>query len=513
MGDIGREGQVLEKKYRLERLLGEGGMGQVYEAVHEVLGRKVAIKFLLPDLASNEQVLARFFQEAKIAGSLGHPNICEVTDVGTAEDGAPYMIMPLLRGKSLRDAMKEGLMSLDRIIHIVSQVLSALQRAHDAGIVHRDLKPENVFLVSTEDQRDFVKLLDFGISKVVTDKGANVKSGLTVTGMILGTPYYMAPEQARGQRDIDHRADIYSAGAMLFELLTGRVPFEGENYNEVIVKIVTQIAPTVTQISGRVPPELDDVVARALDPDRDKRFQTAREFKHALIAQATATGLFGGPPREGEEWSDVYSLPGGGGAVRSGVGTSAKSFATSPELPTNRGRSTGLLIGGVVGGLSLLALLGILLLWHPWSRKKEQPQSKNPRAGAVAAPGMGSGTSHAVDAGAARQARPEAKGKVVLTFEVSPKHANLFVDGKVVSGPKLEVEKSDTAMTVEVKADGYVTAKRTVIPTMDTKLVFRLDKEKQTARARTRRGRSTRRSPRSRVVKGRNKTNVVTDYE
>ncbi len=524
LGIMSREGQVLERKYRLERLLGEGGMGQVYEAVHEVLGRRVAIKFLLPELADNEQVLARFFQEAKIAGSLGHPNICEVTDVGTAEDGAPYMIMPLLQGHSMREEIDQGLMSLDRIVHVMAQVLSALQRAHDAGIVHRDLKPANVFLVKDEDGRDRVKLLDFGISKVVSGQDGSVKSGLTVTGMVLGTPYYMAPEQARGQRDIDHRADIYSAGAMLFELLTGRVPFEGDNYNEVIVKIVTQVAPTVTQITGRVPPELESVVARSLDPDREKRFQTARDFRTALLAAAQASGLLG-VPREGEDWSDVYSLPAGSPPPRRASTKVGSPLATRPGVAQPGGSRTGMIVGAVVGGIAMLAVAAALLLWHPWSRNGKRAE-RDPgtrvasRGGAPGSRPAGDGGLVRKDAQAARTARDaqvvhkprKPQKKVKLTLEVFPKGAKVTLNGKPVTDSRIELPRSNEPMVLRLEAKGYVSTTRTVIPSMDTKIKIRLKSKRGRhvsragARNRARGGRG------KGEIKGRNETNVETSY-
>ncbi len=189
-------GLVLKGKYEISRLIGEGGMGAVYEAHHKLIGRKVAIKFLHAEYATNPQAIQRFIQEAQIAGSLGHENICEVTDIGRTDDGAPYMLMPMLEGQSLGDAMndEEGLLSTKRVSDIAYQALTGLQRAHDAGIVHRDLKPDNIFLTRMGDREDFVKILDFGISKIVSGTMPGVSGGLTTTGMVLGTPYYMAPE-------------------------------------------------------------------------------------------------------------------------------------------------------------------------------------------------------------------------------------------------------------------------------------------------------------------------------
>jgi serine/threonine-protein kinase len=246
-------GKLLDERYELLKVIGEGGMGVVYEGRHIALGRKVAVKILGDEFSAVDQATQRFMQEAQIAGSLGHPNICEVTDVGTTEEGLPYMVMQYLEGRTLSELITESEAGIyaERALDIIVQMLSALQVAHEAGILHRDLKPENIFLTQMGDRRDFVKILDFGISKVVGAKSQDLQR-LTATGMVLGTPYYMAPEQAAGEKALDARVDIYAVGVLLFELLVGHPPYEAESYNELIVKIVNQPVPRVREHNPHV---------------------------------------------------------------------------------------------------------------------------------------------------------------------------------------------------------------------------------------------------------------------
>jgi serine/threonine-protein kinase len=228
-------GTLIDGKYAIGRVIGSGGMGTVYEANHVELNRKVALKLLHGKYAKSAKIVSRFHQEAKLAGSIEHDNICRVTDHGSSESGAPYLVMPLLTGRSLATMLRdEAPLSQMQVIDIVCQTLLALEAAHKEKIVHRDLKPDNIFVTRVGDRDDFVKLLDFGISKVLEKESA---SDLTSTGMVLGTAFYLAPEQARGSKKIDHRVDIYAMGVILYEALTGSRPFEGETYNEVVFKI------------------------------------------------------------------------------------------------------------------------------------------------------------------------------------------------------------------------------------------------------------------------------------
>ncbi|MBI2389199.1 MAG: protein kinase [Deltaproteobacteria bacterium] len=269
-------GQILGGKYRAIRVLGEGGMGTVYECEHVQLHRKVAVKVLHPTQAKKKASVARFQNEAHVAGAIGHPNICEIYDMGELEDSSPFLVMELLQGETLADRIaSEGALPFDDIIDVIGQVLSGLIAAHDKGIIHRDIKPENVFLTQRAGLPPMVKLLDFGISKM---SGAD-DLHLTRTGMVMGTPFYMSPEQARGDRNLDSRVDLYATGVMMYECLTGRRPYHAANYNALLMQILTTDPRPPHDIRPAVPEAFEQVVARAMVRDRDKRYHSASEFQ------------------------------------------------------------------------------------------------------------------------------------------------------------------------------------------------------------------------------------------
>ncbi len=278
-------GTVVAERYAIVRRVGEGGMGAVYEARHAIIGKRVAVKVLLEKFLENQELIARLLQEARLASSIGHENIVDVTDYGTTRDGRAFVVMEFLDGEALsRLVMRDAPLPVERSLGILRQVCSALSAAHAKGIVHRDVKPENIYLVRRGDV-DFVKVVDFGVCKAVQsrDEGADMQR-LTRTGAVLGTPLYMSPEQARGGDDVDHRADIWGAGLMLYECLTGEVPFRANNYLGVISQVLTQetVAPSQLRPELGIPPAVDRVVMRALEKDRDKRYQQMAEFEHDL---------------------------------------------------------------------------------------------------------------------------------------------------------------------------------------------------------------------------------------
>jgi tRNA A-37 threonylcarbamoyl transferase component Bud32 len=276
-------GRVIARKFKLVRLLGAGGMGAVYEAVDSLLNRRVALKLMKPAIATNSVLVQRFVREARAADSIQHKNIVRVLDLASDEEtGSFYIVQELLTGESLADKLdREGVLSARAAATIMIPVLDALAAAHERGIVHRDVKPENVFLHREADGTITPKLIDFGISKVA-EGGAGLAK--TQTGTALGTPYYMSPEQVRGDSSIDHRADQWSAGVMLFELVAGRRPFLGDNYNLLILEIMTRRAPRADEVTPGVDRSIATVIARALEPNRDDRFESTRAFRAALEA-------------------------------------------------------------------------------------------------------------------------------------------------------------------------------------------------------------------------------------
>src|SRR5262245_25324174 len=231
MSDMPPSEGLVAGKYQLVRLIGRGGMGSVWEARHATLGTSSAIKFIEAEYADSQEARRRFDREAKAAATIQSKHAIQIFDHGVTEDGRPYIVMELLQGEPLDKTIDRHPISLQETAKIIQQVCRGLQRAHERGIVHRDLKPENIFLVKTpEDDEAVAKVLDFGIAKTqgATNASGGGLTGSTKTGAVLGTPFYMAPEQARGLRNVDHRADLWSLGVIAFKCLTGKLPFDGE---------------------------------------------------------------------------------------------------------------------------------------------------------------------------------------------------------------------------------------------------------------------------------------------
>jgi serine/threonine-protein kinase len=317
-------GRILADRYRIMRLLGEGGMGQVYEAQHVNINKRFAIKLLRPEIVSNPEAVARFRQEAWSASSIGHENIIEIDDFATLPDGSVYLAMEFLDGMSLADKMRESTMiPVTDGLDISMQVSHGLGAAHDKGIIHRDMKPENIF-VAVKRERTLVKILDFGIAKVSGHEGQK----MTRTGAIFGTPHYMSPEQALG-KTLDHRSDIYSVGVIMYEVFTGRVPFEAESFMGILTKhIMAQAVPPRQMAPERdIPYEVESLIMRAMAKEPNDRIQTM----HDLAAEIE--GLLG-------QWAPDLLLPrtSGGMAVARPSGqlarTSQPAFgAVHPSQP------------------------------------------------------------------------------------------------------------------------------------------------------------------------------------
>lgn len=274
-------GRLLDGKYRLGRLLGEGGMGAVYEAEHTGLGTKVALKLLNESFASDPRAISRFRREARAAAAIHHDNIVSVYDTGTAEEGIPFLVMELLEGESLSSFLRrEHIVPPTLAATITAQMLSGLSAAHARGVIHRDLKPGNVLLARTAAGTRVVKILDFGISKFHSE---GLTAELTATGAVVGTPRFMSPEQARGQGDIDARADLYAAGVLLYRMLTGKLPFTGSNHQEIIAAILAGNPTPPRDINPIISAELNRIVVKALTTNRDQRYQTADAFLEDLV--------------------------------------------------------------------------------------------------------------------------------------------------------------------------------------------------------------------------------------
>jgi eukaryotic-like serine/threonine-protein kinase len=366
-------GQVIGN-YRIVSELGRGGMGMVYRAEHTQLGRPAALKMLLPALSGDPSIVQRFFNEARAASAIDHPGIVEVYDFGTHTDGSAYIVMPLLKGESLETRLKRETVAPLEGASLIVQVLSALSAAHARGIVHRDLKPDNIFLVPNELMAGGiqVKLLDFGIAKLADDKAAGVK---TQTGMMIGTPAYMSPEQCMGRPDLDYRTDIYSIGCILFHILCGRPPFLSDHGTGMIIAAQMRDAPPDPRsLNPSISPPLAAIVLRCLEKEPSARYQTANELKNALIsagAQGTvsrapiatpdsyaATMAPGSqPPISHAPMSFDATVAPGPSTTRSG---SAAQIVASTQPPQKSSKGVVLAVGGlllVLGGIGAAVAL------------------------------------------------------------------------------------------------------------------------------------------------------------
>jgi len=364
-------GTLVGGRYRLRALLGRGGMGTVYAAVQEDLGRNVAVKILDPLLAGDPGQLERFRREALASAALGHPNIVQVTDFSAPTNHEPpFLVMELLSGQSLGQLLdRESVVSPQRVAFIASQLLSALGAAHAAGIVHRDIKPDNVFLVSTSAFHDLVKVLDFGIAKLATEEGG---VRLTGTGAMLGTPAYMAPEQARGAV-VDHRADLYAVGATMYQALAGRLPHDAPSFPAMLFAIVEQTPDPLGRLRPDLPPSLVAVVERAMAKDPNARFRSAEEMRASLApfvpaGSASAPGpvshdapTLAGDPSSASQPTPVIvrSNPPPSGIPISSISKTPSpmsSTRSTPPPPAGGGLVKAAMV--VVVGLVIVALIG-----------------------------------------------------------------------------------------------------------------------------------------------------------
>ena len=281
-----REGEVLAGKYRVERVLGMGGMGVVVAATHLDLLELRALKFMLPTALGNAEAVERFLREARAAARLRNEHVAKIHDVGYLDNGAPYMVMEYLAGADLGSVLKQrGPLPAHEVALYAIQACAGLAEAHTSGIIHRDLKPANLFLTQRPDGSPCIKVLDFGISKVT---GAGSDFEMTKTHAVLGSPHYMSPEQMRSARNVDARSDVWSLGVILYKLTTGKAPFRGQNITELISAVLEGAPPPPSQLRAGLPVGLDDVIARCLNRKPEARYQSVNELAAALIPFAPA---------------------------------------------------------------------------------------------------------------------------------------------------------------------------------------------------------------------------------
>jgi len=362
--------------YRLTGLLGEGGMGAVYRAEHTLLGRPAAIKLLLPALSRNQEIVNRFFNEARAATAIRHPGIVEIYDFGYVEDGSAYIAMELLDGEALSARLSaRRVLAPAEALGVIRQITGALGAAHTRGIVHRDLKPDNVFLVLDPEvpTGERIKLLDFGIAKLSVEPGQSQ----TRTGALMGTPTYMAPEQCRGVV-VDLRADLYSLGCILFEMLCGRVPFVGEGVGDVLAAHIHAPVPSTRSINPQVPPEVDALVMQLLAKDPAHRPQSAEQVVAAI------DGLLGRPraasqPAIAAPYAQAYSPPSVPPPTTLGGAAGAYPMPTAVTAPRSR---TGLWLGLAGVAIAGAAIAAVVLT----RGGGDEPSEEAPVAAAKPAP-------------------------------------------------------------------------------------------------------------------------------
>ncbi|MBN1612786.1 MAG: protein kinase [Polyangiaceae bacterium] len=384
-----RIGTLISGRWTIMRRLGAGGMGSVYEARHHVLGRPVAIKFLHSELAVDPEMSRRFTNEALALGPLTHPNLVAITDIGTADDGASYIVMDLLAGQDGAALLADvGVLPAERAADIVLQACRGLAVAHAAGLVHRDIKPENLFITDAGDGTDLVKVLDFGIAKRL----ATTASTVTRSGMIMGTVYYMSPEQAVSSTDVDRRTDIWSLGAVLYELLSGRRPFGGADWSEVLRKIVCDAPRPLHELCPGIPDQLVAVVDTALAKRVSDRYPSMEALAEVLAPLSGRRSLPSGSA--GTEFAvpapPVASLAPETRATPE-TGSASVAVSTAPKRSAAR-RVLAVLVGValVAVGLGLASGLGLFETRAPRGARSQavKTPSSSGRSAVGAAPAV-----------------------------------------------------------------------------------------------------------------------------
>ncbi len=367
LGAFAQPGQVLLGKFRIERVLGVGGMGAVVLAMHLQLEERVAIKFLLSSVARQPDMVERFLREGRTAIKIRSEHCVRVLDVGTLEGGQPYMVMEFMEGRDLEATIREsGPLPIADAVDFVLQAGEALAEAHALGTVHRDLKPANLFVTKRADGSSSIKVLDFGISK---QAGVAGNLGMTSTQAVMGSPLYMSPEQMRSSKDVDARSDIWALGTVLYEAITGSPPFDGETVTALIVKITQDAPPPLRSRRMDVPPQLEAVLSTALEKDRARRYQTMASFAAALAPFGTASAFASAdriarvlgaprPPQASLVNLAAYAPPTSPSAV---AAQTQGAHAVTADRTVSKGRSPRL-VGAIIGLVAVAGIAGVALM-------------------------------------------------------------------------------------------------------------------------------------------------------
>ncbi|HXU69871.1 MAG TPA: serine/threonine-protein kinase [Polyangia bacterium] len=487
--------------YEIKEKLGEGGMGAVYMGEHPLIGKRVAIKVLLDELTANEALVTRFFHEAKAANDIRHQNIVDIVDFGKMEKpggggNIVYLVMELLEGQSLATRLDNKRLTFDECRHVLAQCCSGLAASHAKGIIHRDLKPDNLFLVQRGSDENFVKILDFGIAKLTVTASTSAK---TRTGTLIGTPAYMSPEQCAGRGNLDARSDIYALGIVMYEMLTGHVPFKGEGFGDIVVAHLTEAAKKPSEVRKDVPPELDAIVMKAIEKEPEGRFQSMEEFGVALRDPATfaqspgAVAYFGAVaaapttsvpvvddksgPRAAVSQPDAATIIAtkkknttlSGAASESAVREAAKAPGGGAG-----GRRTAL-FGGIGVAAAAVAVVAVVKLGGGGAA------SKAPMPGASAAAVSAPGTSAPTTAPVAAVAAPKPPEQVEVSLKSDPPGAQVVRSDGVVVGMTpvtMKLDKGSRALDVQLSLEGYRSEKRTLTADVNREVDVNLLKER-----------------------------------
>ncbi len=454
-------GCIVDQRYKVEKILGEGGMGVVYQCRHTIIGKLVAMKVLRADLARDSEVTERFLNEAKSASGIGNPHIIDISDFGRLPDGSTYFIMEFLDGLPLSSAFSEGQPTpIARLLNIARQLAEGLSAAHNADIVHRDLKPDNIFLLTRGKQKDFVKILDFGIAKV----SSAGQGKLTRAGTVFGTPHYMSPEQAAGT-PVDHRGDIYSFGVILYEMASGKVPFDADNFMGILTqhmyKSPVPIRALVPQPQD-VPPGLEAIILKCLSKRPEQRYNSMDELVEEF--DRVRDGLVPEAVPEMMSRSGGFNVPGdylSKGEMPAPIPASPAGFLKkTPWAP----------YAGIAGICAAIGIVGAIFAIGPPSAAEQAP--------AVRATPTPRATVAAAEAAAALPAAPTSH-EVILAVE--PLDAHVF-DGErdLGTSPVMVNVTEGQPRTLRAERRGFVTRSLS-LDGMVSKVSLKLEKTKSAA--------------------------------
>ena len=515
-------GDIIDGRYLVKNIMAEGGMGAVYAGVHMRLGRSVAIKILKAKHLEDEEQTTRFMQEAKAAAELHHRNIVDVIDIGTLEDEAPYFVMELLVGESLRDRMRSHLPMAPREIgYIAKQTLAGLAAAHSRGIIHRDIKPSNIFISREIDGREIVKILDFGISKLQKNMDDPDAQELTEDGTVLGTPLYMSPEQAAGKKErVDLRTDIYACGVILYKALTGVHPYKGRNYNEIMHSIFTSKYASPSSLNPQITPEMERVINKAMAKEPEGRFRDADEFIKEMpvfLVETTHSGLVLPRIRKSEASEtppslsspsltppSVRGMPGSGLGEMPAPSAAPRKHVTPVSGPSLVGKGAWEEMGGyqesskimkarpmmpwlLVLPFSVILLIvgGILLILtgkYIGSGKSKDMDKSTTQISAFNKDGV---TGEKKPPQVKETFQVTDSESVLVTLTDLPNGSFIFIDNELVESNPIRIPRSfKKPVNVKVEADGFYTYETQFVPSADITLPVDMQEsrvEKKTA--------------------------------